>query len=116
MIQGATAQSVAAIDGIGGTIRQLNEIATTIASAVEEQGAATQEIARNVQQASAGTQEVSANIGGVSQAAAETGAAAAQVMPAGSDSRGEQKTAPPGRPVPRRRPRRLRANSALAPA
>jgi len=49
------------------------------ASAVEEQGAATQEIARNVEQAAAGTQEVSANIGGVSQAANETGTAAGQI-------------------------------------
>ena len=34
----------------------------TIASAVEEQGAATQEISRNVQQAAHGTQQVSSNI------------------------------------------------------
>jgi methyl-accepting chemotaxis protein len=85
MIQQATGNSVAAIEGIGGTIGQINEIATTIASAVEEQGAATQEISRNVQQASAGTQEVSSNIGGVSQAAAETGAAASQVLSAADE-------------------------------
>ena len=47
---------------------------TTIASAVEEQGAATQEIARNVQQASAGTAEVSSNIVNVTKAANDTGA------------------------------------------
>src|SRR3546814_392092 len=58
-IQQATREAVAAIQSIGQTIGQINEIATTIASAVEEQGAATQEIARNVQQASAGTSEVS---------------------------------------------------------
>ncbi len=40
----------------------MSEIATTIASAVEEQGAATREIARNVSEASGGTQEVSSNI------------------------------------------------------
>jgi len=56
------------------------EIVTTIASAVEQQGAATQEIARNVQRASAGTQEVSSNIVAVTLAAGETGAAAAQVQ------------------------------------
>jgi uncharacterized protein YoxC len=48
-IQAATGDSVQAIEGITGTIGRINEIATTIASAVEEQGAATQEIARNVQ-------------------------------------------------------------------
>jgi methyl-accepting chemotaxis protein len=85
MIQSATSGSVAAIETIGGTIGRINEIATTIASAVEEQGAATQEISRNVQQASAGTQEVSSNIGGVSQAAAETGAAASQVLSASDE-------------------------------
>jgi methyl-accepting chemotaxis protein len=68
--------------GIGAaeTIRQINEIATTIASAVEEQGSATREIARNVQEAARGTQEVSSNIVGVTQAAHATGAAATQVL------------------------------------
>ncbi|WP_431855382.1 methyl-accepting chemotaxis protein [Azospirillum sp.] len=78
-IQSATHGAVAAIRGIGGTITRMNEIATAIASAVEEQGAATRDIAGNVQQAARGTQEVSSNILGVNQAAGETGAAAAQV-------------------------------------
>lgn len=41
-IQGATKDAVAAIGSIGGTISQMNEIASTIAAAVEEQGAATE--------------------------------------------------------------------------
>ncbi len=84
-IQQATRDAVAAIQAIGGTIGEINEIATTIASAVEEQGAATQEIARNVQQASAGTQEVSSNITGVTQAAGETGSAASQMLSASGE-------------------------------
>jgi len=84
-IQGATKQSVEAIKGIGHTITQINEISTTIASAVEEQGAATQEIARNVQQAAKGTEEVSENISGVTKAAGETGAAATQVLGAAGE-------------------------------
>jgi methyl-accepting chemotaxis protein len=48
-MQSATQDSVAAIKEIGGTINRISEIATTIASAVEEQGAATQEITRNIQ-------------------------------------------------------------------
>jgi len=79
-IQQATGGAVAAIRGISQTIGRVNEIATTIASAVEEQGAATQEIARNVQQASRGTAEVSSNIAAVSEAAGSTGAAASQVQ------------------------------------
>ena len=48
-----------AIREISGTIERLSEISSTIAAAVEEQGAATQEISRNVQQAAQGTQQVS---------------------------------------------------------
>ncbi|HEX2115367.1 MAG TPA: HAMP domain-containing methyl-accepting chemotaxis protein [Alphaproteobacteria bacterium] len=84
-IQGATQDAVAAIKAIGATIGTINEITTGIASAVEEQGAATQEIARNVQQAAKGTSEVSGNITGVTQAAGETGAAATQVLGASSE-------------------------------
>jgi methyl-accepting chemotaxis protein len=84
-IQGATTESVDAIQGITGTISRINEIAVTIASAVEEQGAATKEIARNVQQAAAGTSEVSANIGGLTKAAGETGAASTQALGAATE-------------------------------
>jgi methyl-accepting chemotaxis protein len=79
-MQSATTDAVQAIERIGGTIGSINEIATAIASAVEEQGAATMEIARNVQEAAAGTGKVSSNIVGVHQAAGETGAAASQVL------------------------------------
>lgn len=72
--------TVGAIEGIVGTIGKINEIAASIAAAVEEQDAATQEIARNVEQAAQGTQEVTSNIAGVTQAAGETGSAASQVL------------------------------------
>jgi len=84
-IQTATLEAVAAIEDIAKTIAKIDEVNSGIASAVEEQGAATQEIARNVEQAAAGTQEVSSNIGGVSQAANDTGAAAAQIRNAASE-------------------------------
>ncbi|MBL6927768.1 MAG: HAMP domain-containing protein [Rhodospirillales bacterium] len=84
-IQAATSDAVTAIEVIGNVIGEIDEIGTTIASAVEQQGAATQEIARNVEQASLGTNEVSANIGGVNQAAGETGAAAMQIRLAASE-------------------------------
>jgi methyl-accepting chemotaxis protein len=84
-IQEATQASVAAIQGIGKTIGEINEIAASIASAVEEQGAATQEISRNVQEAAKGTTEVSANITGLTQAASETGAAANQMLSGATD-------------------------------
>ncbi|MGD0193022.1 MAG: methyl-accepting chemotaxis protein [Rhizomicrobium sp.] len=81
-VQGATQNAVRAIGSIGKTISEIDQIATAIAAAVEEQGAATQEIARNVEEAAKGTQEVSANIGGVTEAANGTGAAANQVLTA----------------------------------
>ncbi len=79
-IQEATASSAKAIQDITQTINRVNEISTAIASAVEEQGAATLEISRNVQQAAHGTTEVSSNISSVTQAAQETGSAASQVL------------------------------------
>ncbi|HEY6601159.1 MAG TPA: methyl-accepting chemotaxis protein [Xanthobacteraceae bacterium] len=81
-VQAATQESVAAIREIGDTIGKLSEISSTIAAAVEEQGAATQEIARNVQQAAHGTQKVSTNISDVQQGASETGSASSQVLSA----------------------------------
>ncbi len=71
-IQGNTGSTVKAVSGIAKTIRSLNEIAATIASATEEQSAATNEISRNIQEASAGTQDVSLNIGKVNAAATQT--------------------------------------------
>lgn len=78
-MQTATNHSVQAIETIGRTIGRINEISTTIAAAVEEQGAATNEIARNVQQAAAGTTEVSSSITAVTAGAKETDTAARQV-------------------------------------
>ena len=81
-IQAATEQSVGAIREISGTIERLSEISSTVAAAVEQQGAATQEISRNVQQAAHGTQRVSTNIGDVQRGASETGSASSQVLSA----------------------------------
>ena len=67
----------------------MSEIASTIASAVEGQGAATQEISRNVQQAAQGTTQVSAHITDVRQGASETGSASAQVLGAAKSLSGE---------------------------
>ncbi len=84
-MQSATGASVEAIKGIGTTINRVSEIATSIASAVEEQGSATQEIARNIQQAAAGTAEVSSNIAGVAEAANETSKTASEVQRASEE-------------------------------
>jgi methyl-accepting chemotaxis protein len=84
-IQEETSGAVAAIRDIGGTIRQMNEITTMIAAAVEEQNAATVEISRNVAQAASGTREVSLNVGQVMGASEQTGLAATQVLSAAGE-------------------------------
>lgn len=81
-IQSATGGAASAIQSIGERIGKIDEIATTIASAVEEQTAATSEISRNVTEAAKGTAEVSNNITGVSQAADEGGKNAAEMLSA----------------------------------
>ncbi len=81
-MQSATHDSVTTIQEISATINLMSEISSTIAAAVEEQGAATQEIARNVQQAAQRSGEVANSIGDVSRGAGETGAASGQVLSA----------------------------------
>jgi methyl-accepting chemotaxis protein len=72
-IQSSTRTAVDAIGSISDTINKISEISTTIAAAVEEQCAATNEISRNVAEAARGTAEVSGNIISVSQAADDAG-------------------------------------------
>ena len=81
-IQSVTADAVEAIKRIGGTIGEVSSVATSIASAVEEQGAATQEISRNTQEAARRTKDVSDNIVGVTASADATGSAAHGVQTA----------------------------------
>lgn len=76
---------VTAIRDISETINQISGISVAVSSAVEEQGAATQEIARNVQEAAKGTEDVTSNISSVTQAAQETGANSTQVLSAASE-------------------------------
>lgn len=84
-IQNSTNDAVKDIEMIGSVISELSDIATSISSAVEQQGAATKEIAMNVQQTAQGTQEVSSNIVEVSRAASETGNMASDVLVAADE-------------------------------
>ncbi|MGC2856137.1 methyl-accepting chemotaxis protein [Novispirillum sp. DQ9] len=88
-VQGATQEAVRAIDMVTKTIARISEISQGIASAVEEQNAATREIARNVEEAAVGTQEVSSNIVGVTEAAGSAGSTAHEVEQA-ADSLSQQ--------------------------
>jgi methyl-accepting chemotaxis protein len=88
-MQTATQESVGAIKAIGETIGRISQIASGIAAAVEEQGAATQEIARNVGEAAKGTAQVAVNITDVNRGAGETGAASGQVLSSAQSLAGE---------------------------
>ncbi len=84
-IQTGTSNAVGAIENIGATIAKMDEIASTIAAAVEEQTATTGEIAQNVQQVSIGTQETMTAMGEVKIATEDTGRVANEVQIAAKD-------------------------------
>ncbi|MGA8493820.1 MAG: methyl-accepting chemotaxis protein [Terriglobales bacterium] len=68
-IQTDTKAAVEAIAMISGVINQVNDISSTIATAVEEQNATTNEMSRNVNEAAQGSGEITSNIAGVAEAA-----------------------------------------------
>ncbi len=71
-IQTDTKAAVDAIASISGVIHQINDISSTIATAVEEQNATTNEMSRNVSEAATGAGEITSNIAGVAEAAQGT--------------------------------------------
>ena len=80
LIQNATERTVESINRIVATIDSVRDISTAIASAVEQQGAATHEIAGNTSRAADSATAVTENIFGVGRAAEMTGAASTQLM------------------------------------
>ena len=79
-IQNDTKGAVGAIHHIGKIIGQINDFQNTIASAVEQQAATTNEIARNASEAARGSLQISGNIGAVSVAARNTSEGAANTL------------------------------------
>ncbi|HKV74420.1 MAG TPA: methyl-accepting chemotaxis protein [Gemmatimonadales bacterium] len=71
-IQGDTGRAVSAIRTIAEIVNRISDIQTTIASAVEEQTATTNEIGRNVTEAAKGSAEIAEGISAVAQAARDT--------------------------------------------
>ena len=78
-IQADTAGAVTAIDEISQIIASINDYQLTIASAVEEQTATTNEMTRSVAEAATGTGEIATNITGVAQAASKSSETVAQM-------------------------------------
>jgi methyl-accepting chemotaxis protein len=83
-IQTDTRGAVTAIGQIGDIISQINDLQNTIASAVEEQTATTNEMSRNVAEGARGMNDITQNITGVAQAARDTSAGAARALGAAS--------------------------------
>jgi methyl-accepting chemotaxis protein len=81
-IQGDTTAAVTAIEEISSIVAQISDRQTTIASAVEEQTATTNEMSRSVQEAASGSGQIAENITGVSAAADSTTQALTQTRTA----------------------------------
>src|SRR5258708_4110035 len=81
-IQTDTKAAVDAIASISGVINQINDISGTIATAVEEQNATTNEMSRNVSEAAQSSGEITSNISGVAQAAESTSRGASETQKA----------------------------------
>jgi len=81
-IQEDTKGAIDAIATIGAVINQISDISSTIATAVEEQSATTNEMSRNVTEAAKGSSEITQNIAGVSQAAQGTSSSAHESLKA----------------------------------
>ncbi len=71
--------ALAAVSAVGGTIEAINEVTTTIASAVEQQAAATHDISLNAQEAAAHTSGVAAHVREIALAARTSGGLAGTV-------------------------------------
>ena len=81
-VQTATSGAVAAIGRISNRMREIDDCATAVAAAVEEQSAATAEISQNVAGAADGTRQVVFSLGEVAGAADETARTAESVLTA----------------------------------
>jgi methyl-accepting chemotaxis protein len=87
-IQTDTKGAVDAIASISGVIKQVNDISGTIATAVEEQSATTNEMTRNVSDAAKGSAEITSNIAGVAESSRGTANSAHESQKASHDLAG----------------------------
>jgi len=83
--QSQTAAAVTAIEEIARTVRSINDYQLTIASAVEEQTATTQEMSRGVAEVATGSGDIASNISGVASVAATSSSVLAQMQGATDD-------------------------------
>lgn len=84
-MQTNTTDAVSSITNVSTAIDQVNQVMVIIASAVEEQSAATASITQSMGEAAKGTQEVARNITKVSENARQSGDASREVLGASSE-------------------------------
>ena len=84
-IESTTLNVVRAMEGVAGTISELDENANDISAAVQQQDAFSKEIARSANAAADSTREVSTRVVQVSEAASKTAQVAKAVLDAGSE-------------------------------
>jgi methyl-accepting chemotaxis protein len=84
-IQTETNKAVGAIGGVAGTIGAISDITGSVATAVEQQGSATNDIAESAERAAMGSKGVATGVEGLSRMADETGAVAAKALTAASE-------------------------------
>ncbi|MEX2291024.1 MAG: methyl-accepting chemotaxis protein [Mycobacteriales bacterium] len=84
-IQSDTRAAVEAIGEVSAIIGRINDFQTTIASAVEEQTATTNEMSRNIAEAATGSTEIASNISGVASAAQTTSSGVTQSQAAANE-------------------------------
>ncbi|HVX74481.1 MAG TPA: methyl-accepting chemotaxis protein [Bradyrhizobium sp.] len=85
LIQTSTRSAVDAVREIGGAVQNINEVTSSIASAIAEQDAATREISKNAQMAAQGNETLVGNIGSLGSAIGKTTTAANAVLSASGD-------------------------------
>lgn len=84
-IQGASADSVSAIEEIATIMEKVNEFTNSITQALEQQGSATEEISSSIQDVASGTREISENMTGVKAAVDDTSQSAGEVSATSSE-------------------------------
>ncbi len=81
-IQSDTAGAVSAIDEISQIVASINDFQLTIASAVEEQTATTNEMSRSVSDAASGSHDIANNVAGIATASSQVSGTATQMSEA----------------------------------
>jgi methyl-accepting chemotaxis protein len=79
-MQSVSGEAVELIHSVGTAVKSLDEVNASVASAIEEQTATTEEIARHTQEAAGGSSEVTHGIADVAQATERTGSGASTVL------------------------------------